>query len=89
MIKLYNEAIDSKTAKNVKDFFKEFKKTHGLPWPTTLSLDEVTRAEILSKEGSTSRLGDRDLGIMKKLEEFRIEDLSKNPETPETESQEE
>ena len=26
-------------------------------------------------------------GIMKKLEEFRIEDLSKNPETPETESQ--
>ena len=87
LIKLYNEAIDSKTAKNVKDFFKEFKKTHGLPWPTTLSLDEVTRAEILSKEGSTSRLGDRDLGIMKKLEEFRIEDLSKNPETPETESQ--
>ena len=68
LIKLYNEAIDSKTAKNVKDFFKEFKKTHGLPWPTTLSLDEVTRAEILSKEGSTSRLGDRDLGIMKKLE---------------------
>lgn len=87
LIKLYNEAIDSKTAKNVKDFFKEFKKTHGLPWPTTLSLDEVTRAEILSKEGSTSRLGDRDLGIMKKLEEFRIEDLSKNPETPEPESQ--
>ena len=47
LIKLYKKAIDSKLAKDGKEFFKEFNKTYGLPWPTALSSDDIKRAEFL------------------------------------------
>jgi hypothetical protein len=87
LIKLYKKAIDSKLAKDGKEFFKEFNKTYGLPWPTALSSDDIKRAEFLMEPGNKSGLGETDWEIMKNLEEFIIEDINKKLETSENESQ--
>ena len=89
LISLYKTASDSKTANNVKVFFKGFKQTYGSSWPTTLSPTEIERSEHLSERGNRRQLLDKDMQILEKLKEFMLEDISSNPnpETPEPESQ--
>ena len=89
MISLYKTASDSKTANNVKVFFKGFKQTYGSSWPTTLSPTEIERSEHLSERGNRRQLLDKDMQILEKLKEFILEDLINNQdyETPESESQ--
>lgn len=89
LISLYKTASDSKTANNVKVFFKGFKQTYGSSWPTTLSPTEIERSEHLSERGNRRQLLDKDMQILEKLKEFILEDLINNQdyETPESESQ--
>lgn len=89
LISLYKTASDSKTANNVKVFFKGFKQTYGSSWPTTLSPTEIERSEHLSERGNRRQLLDKDMQILEKLKDFILEDTDKIPssETPKTESQ--
>jgi hypothetical protein len=89
LIELHEKASDSKTAKTVKEFFKEFKNKYG-SWPTSLNSEETERANQLSVPGNRNQIGEKDRQILEKLKEFMLEDISSNPnpETPEPESQE-
>lgn len=85
---LCEKASSSKTAKTVKEFFKEFKNKYG-SWPTSLNSEETERAKQLSVPGNRNQIGEKDRQILEKLKGFMLEDKNSNsnPETPESESQ--
>ena len=58
-------------------------------WPTSLNSEETERAKQLSVPGNRNQIGEKDRQILEKLKGFMLEDKNSNsnPETPESESQ--